>query len=261
MSLKSLLSSKRASARLTHPFARYNPSGALSCTICHLPIKHENLWSAHLLSKGHRVNVVKAEKESEKNALTSAVKRKREEDGLNKGVGKKVKEDVVEEELDEEEESSGGLPADFFSDVTQRPTTASSSPEPESSTNVSATRTEPIASTSTVPSSTTTEPSAADLEWAAFEASLAADDAAATSISTFGSTIFAEPVMYEFGAPKVLEEGEEPEGEEEEEEGETEEEKAAREETEEKEAIMERIEEEEREQLEADEKVSVSTSF
>ena len=66
-------------------------------------------------------------------------------------------------------------------------------------------------------------------------------------------------VMYEFGAPKVAEEGEdEAAAEEEEEVGETEDEKRERLEREEREEIMERIHEEEREQMEADDKVNAS---
>lgn len=100
-----------------------------------------------------------------------------------------------------------------------------------------------------------------DPEWAAFEASLAAGSAVeASAPSTAQATIFAAPVEYEFGAPKVDEEGVDgaAAGDDDEEPEETEEERIARQELEEREEIMARIVEEEREQIEADEKVAVS---
>lgn len=50
-SLKSLMQAKKATNRLTHPLARYDTRGKLSCSLCALALKHDNLWSSHLISK------------------------------------------------------------------------------------------------------------------------------------------------------------------------------------------------------------------
>lgn len=233
-SLKALIGARKAQSRITHPFAKYDASSRLSCSLCGLSLKHENLWSSHLISKGHRVSVQRYEKEQ---VAQAGGKRKREEE--EGGATKRVKED---------EEDEGGLPADFFSDPKDAPKPASSSPMPEDADDG------PLASTSSNPSPA--EEPEYDAEWAAFEATLNVPPPPAAGLSTAAATIFAAPVLYEFGAPKVAEEGEEEV--EEEEEGETEEEKRERLEREEREEIMERIREEEREQMEADEKVEVS---
>jgi zinc finger protein 830 len=223
MSLKSLLSTRKSQAQLTHPYAKYT-SSRLSCSLCSLPLKHENLWSSHLVSKGHRVNV-------------EAVKRREEKERVVEleGRGKRAREEE-DVEAEEEGEEEGGLPNDFFADPSMAPPPASPSPEPVE------------------------EEEEVDPEWAAFEASLAPPPPPPTASSTAAATIFSAPVVYEFGAPKVTEEGDEVEPVEEEDavEEETEEEVRERKEREEREEMVERMEEEEREQMEADEKVTVS---
>ncbi|ORY52192.1 hypothetical protein BCR35DRAFT_310666 [Leucosporidium creatinivorum] len=235
-SLKQLMKAKKAEARLNHPQAHYNDRGQLSCLLCSVPIKQASLFAPHLVSKGHRVNVQKqaaAEASSSSNG-----KRKRE--GDDEAGSKRAREEGDDE--DDEPSAAGderALPADFFADPSQAPAPAAVEEE------------EPAVSEQA-------EEVEDDPEWAAFEASLAAGPTAPPPTkSTASATIFAAPVQYEFGAPKVAEEGEgEGEQEEEEEQEETEEEKAARIDQEEREEIMSRIEEEEREQMEADEKVA-----
>lgn len=242
------MGARKAQARISHAFAKYDTSGRLSCSLCGLSLKHENLWSSHLISKGHRVSVQRYEREQQ--AAQAGGKRKR--DGEEGGAGAKRVKEVEEDEEDEEDE--GGLPADFFSDPSSAPKPASPSPEPEVAPTADD---EPLASTSAPPPPTADDEPEFDAEWAAFEATLNVPPPPTAASSTAAATIFAAPVLYEFGAPKVAEEGEEEE-EPEEEEGETEEEKRERLDREEREEIMERITEEEREQQEADEKVEVS---
>jgi zinc finger protein 830 len=187
--------------------------------------------------QGHRVNVQRWEKEQAaivEKAVGSGGKRKRDDE-----------DDAGAKRPREEEE--GALPADFFADPSMAPS------KPES---VELEEEAPAPIEAEQADGTVDDP-----EWAAFEASLSAGPTAPPpTASTANATIFAAPVMYEFGAPKVAEEGEEEEEGEGEEDEETEEEKAARKEREEREEIMERIDEEEREQMEADEKVAVSCS-
>lgn len=225
--LKSLLKNKRTSAQISHQYARYNKSN-LSCSLCGLQLK-EVQWSSHLISKAHRNNVIRDTKLQEEAQERGRGKRKHEQDeqeDVGDSAGKK---------------SKSNLPADFFADPSQAPAPRSPSPElqPEGETPA--------------------EEEELDDEWRAFEASLGLSGDSPpppNPISTAAATFKAAPVLYEFGAPKVIEEGEEEGGELEGEE-ETEEERRERLDLEEREEIMERIREEERVQAEADEKVNV----
>lgn len=235
--LRSLLRAKQSTTRLSHPLARYSASGQLSCALCRLALKSDALWGAHVVSKGHRGNVKRREAEE----AEGRGKRGREEEGGQEGEG----EGEGEPEGKRVKEGGGGLPADFFADPKQAP-----APTTEE------------AQADLVPEDEA-EAEADDPELAAFLAGLDNDpptaDAPAPGPSTATATLSAAPVTYEFGAPKVVEDGEvEEDAEAEEEEAETEEERVARERREEAEEIMSRMEEEEREQKEADDKVNVS---
>ncbi|SCV74600.1 BQ2448_7629 [Microbotryum intermedium] len=295
-SLKSLMAAKKASSaqRITHPFASYDRQSRLTCTLCPATVlKHDNLWGAHLISKGHRVNAQRYEtqqqalrerEEAAAAAASSAGKRKRkrsqsaesegEDDTAAEGNGKRAREGTQDSDHDddddddddegEKENGRNALPDGFFTDPSQAPVRSTTTEDEDAD-----------------PAPGTEED---DPEWAAFEASLReAPEPATTSTttSTAKATIFAAPVAYEFGAPKVAEEGEEEAEAQEEEEEETEEERLERWEREQvsstkygvgiqmgylthaflyrlrqREEIMERIEAEEREQLEADSKVT-----
>ncbi|KAK4700111.1 hypothetical protein P7C70_g6139, partial [Phenoliferia sp. Uapishka_3] len=264
--LKSLMSAKRTQARLTHPYAKYS-GNRLSCSLCGASTSglKEVQWSSHILSKGHRVNVRKVEAEAAKEAERAGKRAREEEDaGEAGGAGKRAREES--DNGQEEQSASSALPDDFFADP-------SMAPPP---------RIEEDEDMEQEPTTAEAAPPEEDDEWAAFEATLANAPPPPTVAPSAGATIFSAPVrplfsaacgahgvikangaelrqvMYEFGAPKVAEEGEEEAVEEEEEDGETEEEKAERLEREEREEIMDRIQEEEREQMEADEKVNVS---
>lgn len=58
--VRALLAAERQSRRISHPHLTYSKSGALTCNICGLNVKSEQLWPGHLKSLNHRKNVQKA---------------------------------------------------------------------------------------------------------------------------------------------------------------------------------------------------------
>ena len=58
--VRALLAAERQSRRITNPHLTYSKTGALTCTVCDLNVKSEQLWSGHLKSLNHRKNVLKA---------------------------------------------------------------------------------------------------------------------------------------------------------------------------------------------------------
>lgn len=279
-SLKSLMAAKRQQAKITAPHARYSGprNDQLSCSLCHLAIKHESLWSAHVQSKvplrchytrpslawyprvahssspssrqTHRVNVQRHDADQHQHQSN---KRKRTQDSPSAAKRARADADDSEDDAAADAQASGGaLPADFFADPAQAPEPRAPSPEP------------PSASASTSAAAPAQDEGDPDLD--DFLASLGAPDASTTGPtpgpSTARATIAAAPVRFEFGAPVVAAEGEDgedaaAEGEDDGEPAETEDERAEREAREEREEMMARLEEEEREQREADEKVTV----
>ncbi|KAM0789743.1 hypothetical protein ACM66B_006598 [Microbotryomycetes sp. NB124-2] len=272
--LKSLMKAKQASARLTHPNAKYDARGQLSCNVCHVQIKSAALFGPHLQSKAHRTNVQKQQQQQEGSKVTGQ-KRKLDEtddgdvddDGRqahamsadSSSVSAKRKRDENgqqdEQEAGAEDSSNGGtgLPADFFADPSQAPVARADSDVDEEMEDGQGREQDDVAQD--------------DPEWAAFEAALRDGPSGAEagpSTTAPSATISAAPVEYEFGAPKVEAEDEEnaaaaaggDDDDEQAEPEETEAERLARLDREEKEEIMQRIEEEELEQRMADEKVS-----
>src|SRR6266567_2500949 len=57
--VRALLKAKRQEARISHPYAAYNASGQLKCSVCGLVIKYGSAWEGHLGSKIHRTNVAR----------------------------------------------------------------------------------------------------------------------------------------------------------------------------------------------------------
>lgn len=57
--VRALLAAERQSRRISHPHLAYSKTGALTCTVCDLNIKSEQLWPGHLKSLNHRKNVQK----------------------------------------------------------------------------------------------------------------------------------------------------------------------------------------------------------
>ncbi|EST04685.1 hypothetical protein PSEUBRA_005961 [Kalmanozyma brasiliensis GHG001] len=55
---------KASATGISDPFASYSSTGGLRCSACkYLTIKHESLWGAHVLSKSHRSNVARIREE------------------------------------------------------------------------------------------------------------------------------------------------------------------------------------------------------
>ena len=260
--LRALMKAQKSSNRIQHPYARYNNAGALSCSLCSLPLKSEVLWPSHLTSKTHRNNLKREKEEQDKAAAatqaTSAnlkrpVDEISEENGAEEGSnGKRARTSIEDEATD----STSFLPAGFFSN-----------PAEASQANADATMAEEAVE----------EP--VDEEWAAFEATLNQPEEPVASTSTgftTAATITAQPVLFEDeeqqeDAAAGQTKNEDEEGDKDDEAKETEEERREREEREE---LMERIEtyayllfvakqntntvaifSEEREQQEADERV------
>lgn len=110
--VRSLLRSERASRRIQHVHASYSTTGALSCLVCHIPLKSESLWDLHVKSAAHvkhlqRLGNGKSERKPEAPPPTS----------ITNG-GRKRKADSEEEEEQQERKKARpaveGLPADFF---------------------------------------------------------------------------------------------------------------------------------------------------
>lgn len=81
---------KAGASGISDPFASYSSSGGLRCSACnYLTIKHESLWGAHALSKSHRANVTRIGEEEVRQAEIQRTK-----DGKRKA-------DDADEALDE----------------------------------------------------------------------------------------------------------------------------------------------------------------
>ncbi|KAK5946747.1 hypothetical protein PMZ80_000890 [Knufia obscura] len=57
--VRALLAAERQSRRISHPHLTYSKNGALTCNLCSLNIKSEQLWPGHLKSLNHRKNAQK----------------------------------------------------------------------------------------------------------------------------------------------------------------------------------------------------------
>ena len=181
--LRALMRAQKSSNRIQHPYARYNNLGALSCSLCSLPLKSEVLWPSHLTSKTHRSNLKRVKEEQEKATAAAAVassskglKRQAEPDADNAEdeAAKRARVDTQEERTSDD--SPSFLPAGFFGN-----------PEDASEANAddvgAADPSEPI-----------------DEEWAAFEATLQQPEEPLASTSTgytTAATITAQPVLFE----------------------------------------------------------------
>lgn len=247
---------KAASKRIDHPYARYSNAGQLSCSLCHLAVKNEVLWPAHLTSKVHRQNVrqqqiAEAQAEAEAEAQLEAssrsssavvgggtkrgaedVERAGQEDEEAAGPAKRVRwEDKQHnDEMPSVDAASGSssLPPGFFDDPSKAPTFETSQSGEGNAT-------------------TAIPPAPEDDEMAEFEAFLAQEEpeastsAAGPTVFSAQATITADEVLFNNNEDEEAKaNGDQADEEEEDDEDkETEEERQAREEREE---LMERIE-------------------
>jgi len=247
---------RQLAKRIQHQFAKYDSAGRLTCTLCNcLTVKSEALWPSHLSSKPHRLNyqnyqnkAVEAQADQKHGSSTPPAS-KRKPDELspdNNGLqGKKVRFDDASEHGSTPRPSlstKSSLPADFFDDASQAPTHDQPLEEDDEQQQQ--------------------DDEDDDPEWSAFKAALEEPAPEDTSANLFArASMIAEPVLYESvnnpagilpsqEDPGMAEDDGPPQQEEEEEEDPIE--KKIREE---KEEIMDRIQNEEREQLEADQRV------
>ncbi|KAI7966099.1 hypothetical protein MJO29_001847 [Puccinia striiformis f. sp. tritici] len=243
-SLRSLMKDRQLAKRIQHQFAKYDSTGRLTCTICNgLTVKSEALWPSHLSSKPHRLNHQSYQNSMNSNRTTVTTKRKTDEmSGIDEPMSqdKKVRFDGPStSDGDEEEEhngqrnetqpkSSSSLPAGFFDDASQAPINIDQQVEEVGDEE--------------------------DPEWSAFKAALQEPQNQDNSANLFAqASLVAEPILYESGKPSGdnIQDLQQEEIVEEEEEEDPIEKKIR----EEKEEIMDRIQNEEREQLEADQRV------
>lgn len=88
----------------------------LSCSLCSIPIKHEQLWSAHLTSKGHRA------------AVQQAVIQKQQEESRKRAL--EPSPEPAEESNKKPRTENDDLPEGFFDDPNQAPQASTSAVEP-----------------------------------------------------------------------------------------------------------------------------------
>jgi len=256
--VRALLKAKRQEARITHPYAQYNASDQLKCSICGTLVKHASAWEGHLGTKAHRTNVIRTreqEKQQQKqeamdidleddevagSASGSALqfeptaKRKSPSDSSGTPLEKKRK-------IEDQQSKPKGFPDDFFSDPSRAPVLPSDDEDEEQDGNGAAGR---IASGSQ---------STVDLEYERFQRELAGSAATDPTETYQRATIAVEPVAAPTqiaGFPptagaEVVEEAVPL----------TEEEIRQRNQQEERELIMDRLMEEERAQEDADTRV------
>lgn len=122
--VRALLKAKRQEARISHPYAAYNPSGQLKCLVCGLVIKHASAWEGHLGSKSHRTNVARMREEEKRQRI--AVHEDEDDSettGKRKAPAAEVGGSQVEKKRKVEETplQSQSFPQDFFSDPSRAP--------------------------------------------------------------------------------------------------------------------------------------------
>ncbi|KAH9445256.1 hypothetical protein Pst134EA_031510 [Puccinia striiformis f. sp. tritici] len=175
-SLRSLMKDRQLAKRIQHQFAKYDSTGRLTCTICNgLTVKSEALWPSHLSSKPHRLNHQSYQNSMNSNRTTVTTKRKTDEmSGIDEPMSqdKKVRFDGPStSDGDEEEEHNG-----------QRNET-----QPKSSSSLPAV--EEVGDEE-------------DPEWSAFKAALQEPQNQDNSANLFAqASLVAEPILYESGKP------------------------------------------------------------
>lgn len=176
--VRALLKAKRQEARVTHPYATYNASGALRCKVCGAAVKFASAWEGHLGSKAHRVAVANLRAKEEAAAASRAAQSKRgaEDDADDAQMEVEVEADVdvdvdvrpkakrqrtEERDVDVDEPTRTGttFPMDFFSDPSRAPPTRDDDDEDDDAD-------------AGMGEAAAPPKSQFDLEWAAFERDL-----------------------------------------------------------------------------------------
>jgi zinc finger protein 830 len=177
--VRSLLKSERNARRIQHQHASYTATGTLFCTLCHLQLKSETLWDRHVKSPGH---ILQARKLHEGNGKIGEVSN-------GDGNKKKRKADSDEEDagtIHKRSKAAKGLPVGLFDPGTKEAPEISIPPTEIQIPSRPATPSKPIEEILIRPG--------ADLEdeWAAFEADIAATEAAE---NTYVDTVISAPAM------------------------------------------------------------------
>ena len=143
--VRALLKAKRQEARINHPFASYNLSGQLKCSICGTTVKHASAWEGHLGSKAHRTNVVRQREEERLEKEKSRMQIFKEGEGDKETVdqeeeGHSSKRRTLDDGLADEHPGKRrkvekeSLPTDFFSDPSHAPVLLSDDSDEDDST-------------------------------------------------------------------------------------------------------------------------------
>ena len=186
---RALLKAKRQEARVDHPYASYNNSGQLKCSICGTVVKHASAWEGHIGSKAHRTNIIRLREEEK----LKQVQVQHYDDDVEHG--EEIEETVLSKRKASDEDASDdshsdkklklaeaakGFPADFFSDPSRAPVLLSDDSENEEG------------SPSTIPQRPDAPKTDVDLEYERFQRELLS---VADPVETFKrATIAAEPV-------------------------------------------------------------------
>ncbi|KAJ1308025.1 hypothetical protein OPQ81_002096 [Rhizoctonia solani] len=223
--------------RINHPLALYNASGQLRCAACGTSVK-PHAWEGHVISKAHRTQAARLRAEEEKE---QARKRKAEENvEMEEAEEGKRPRTAEPEPAPPQPQTTGGLPADFFSDPSRAPVLGEDDDEDQGM--------------SLEPTNNNTS---LDDEFAAFSKAVLQPALKPVTMDVYeAATVIAEPELVNNtadGFPAGVT-GEAQEVQEVVEE--TEEEKRQRLQEEERELIMDRLRDEEMAQEEADERVT-----
>ncbi|MCJ1313163.1 hypothetical protein MMC25_006840 [Agyrium rufum] len=100
---RALLRAQKATRRVKHPHATYSASGNLSCQICQISIKSENLWTSHLNSPAHLIRLQRSQGSAPKPpdlgpvTIAELQEGKEDEEATNNGSKKRKLVDAEEE--------------------------------------------------------------------------------------------------------------------------------------------------------------------
>jgi len=274
--VRALLKAKRQEARVTHPYATYNASGALRCAACGAAVKFASAWEGHLGSKAHRVAVasLKAKEEVSSSSRAALLKRSAEEEQdaqmeVEVEVDEEVRPPATKRQRTEEREldapaHAAAFPADFFSDPSHAPSTLPEDDDDDMDEVKVGNGGGRDKSGAAAGAGAAPPTSQFDLEWAAFERDMQSKPPApADPQETYArATVAADPELvpgFE-GLPGQAAAGGEEGAASEREQKVSEDEERKRKQQEEHELIMDRLLEEERAQEEADGRVATLKS-
>jgi len=128
---RALLKAKRQEVRINHPYASYNASGQLKCSICVTLVKHASAWEGHLGSKAHRTNIIRLREEEKRQrgqtqrpAIVQEATEVDEEQMTVEPVStskRKVYDEGTSDSHSDKRRKVDTFPSDFFSDPTRAP--------------------------------------------------------------------------------------------------------------------------------------------